>query len=215
MDTATVMPRLGLTAAGAQAHAAGPVAGAGRGQPRGLLRMAAAGEVLAVPIEDVREILQFSRLTALPRTPDFVRGVMNLRGSVVPVIDLAARLGRARTDIGRRSCVVVVHSEPLEPAADDSPGSDDTADGDAAGAAQPLTVGLLVDAVYEVFERCADEIEPVPALGTRIAPAHLRGITRAAGGLVSVLALQQVLSVKQLAAAIAAHRPTPADTLQP
>jgi purine-binding chemotaxis protein CheW len=73
-----------------------------------LLRMAVGDEDLAVPIDDVREILEVGRLTTLPRTPSFVRGVMNLRGAVVPVIDLAARVGQNAITIGRRSCVVVV-----------------------------------------------------------------------------------------------------------
>jgi len=65
-----------------------------------LLRMAVGSESMAVPIDDVREILEVGRLTALPRTPAFVRGVMNLRGAVVPVIDLAARVGQPHVDAG-------------------------------------------------------------------------------------------------------------------
>jgi purine-binding chemotaxis protein CheW len=164
--------------------------------PCSLLRMAVGREVLAVPIEDVREILQVGRLTPLPRTPAFVRGVMNLRGAVVPVIDLAARLGHPATELGRRSCIVVV-----ERAQDGSPDDDDEA------TLGTLVVGLLVDAVFEVFDRNESEIEPPPALGTRIAPGFLRGITRAAGTLVGVLALQEVLAARELSAAIAAHQP--------
>src|SRR3990167_6400143 len=70
-----------------------------------LLRMAVGDEAMAVSIDDVREILEVGRLTALPRTPDFVRGVMNLRGAVVPVVDLAARLGQPPITLGRRGCV--------------------------------------------------------------------------------------------------------------
>jgi purine-binding chemotaxis protein CheW len=162
-----------------------------------LLRMAVGDEVLAVPIEDVREILQVTRLTPLPRTPTFVRGVMNLRGAVVPVIDLGARLGGAATTVGRRSCIVVVES---------AHGSDAEGDDDAEQDA-PLVIGLLVDAVFEVFDRGSAEIEPAPALGTGIAPEFLRGITRAGGELISVLALGQVLAARELAAAIAAYQP--------
>lgn len=173
--------------------------GAGIEETCSLLRMAVGGEVMAVPIEDVREILQVGRLTPLPRTPAMVSGVMNLRGAVVPVIDLAARLGRPPTEVGRRSCIVVVQSQqPLH--ADD--GQDDTQPAHGA-----LIVGLLVDAVFEVFDRQASEIEPPPPLGTHIAPDMLHGMTRAGGSLVGVLALQQVLAPQVLAAAIAAYQP--------
>ncbi len=166
--------------------------------PLSLLRMSVGDETLAVPIDDVREILQVARLTPLPRTPHFVRGVMNLRGAVVPVIDLAARLGGAPTLTGRRSCIVVVDGT-------DAPTGGEDADGEAV-AGRPVTMGLLVDAVYEVFDRAAHEVEPAPALGTRIAPGFLRGMTRSGGQLIGVLALQQVLAAAELSEAIAAWR---------
>jgi purine-binding chemotaxis protein CheW len=162
-----------------------------------LLRMAVGCDMLAVPIEDVREILQVTRLTPLPRTPLFVRGVMNLRGAVVPVIDLAARLGGHATEIGRRSCIVVVECSL---AADD----EDAADTDDCAA---LIVGLLVDAVFEVFDRGCADIEAAPVMGTGVAPQFLRGITRAGGELIGVLALGHVLAPRELAAAIAAYQP--------
>ncbi len=163
-----------------------------------LLRMAVGSEVLAVPIEDVREILQVARLTPLPRTPAFVRGVMNLRGAVVPVIDLAARLGHEAAEIGRRSCIVIVESAASNPADDE--------DGEA-GHTAALVVGLLVDAVFEVFDRAAHEIEAAPALGTGTDATYLRGMTRAAGEVIGVIALPQVLATRELAAAIAAYQP--------
>ncbi len=159
-----------------------------------LLRMSVGEETLAVSIDDVREILQVSRLTPLPRTPAFVRGVMNLRGSVVPVIDLGARLGQAATELGRRSCIVVVETQA------------NTADNTNATGTPPV-LGLRVDALYEVFDRPGHEIEPAPPLGTRIAPEYLRGMTRAEGKLISVLQLSQVLEPHHLADCIAAYRP--------
>jgi purine-binding chemotaxis protein CheW len=161
--------------------------------PCSLLRMNVGSDVLAVPISEVREILQVTRLTPLPRTPDFVRGVMNLRGSVVPVIDLAARLGRTPTRIGRRSCIVVVESAldiESEEAETHNPA---------------FVVGLLVDAVFEVFDRLGHEIEAAPPLGTRIPAECLLGMTRAGGEVIGVLALNRVLNAGELAAAIAAH----------
>lgn len=158
-----------------------------------LLRMAIGDNVLAVSIEHVREILQVGRLTPLPRTPAFVRGVMNLRGAVVPVIDLAARLAGAPAAIGRRSCIVVVAFETA-PADDDSPPA-------------MLVIGLLVDAVYEVFDCTAAEVEPVPQLGTRVAAHYLSGMTRSHGEVIGVLALERLLAPDDLAGAIAAFQP--------
>jgi purine-binding chemotaxis protein CheW len=162
-----------------------------------LLRMAVGDEDLAVPIDDVREILEVGRLTTLPRTPSFVRGVMNLRGAVVPVIDLAARVGQNAITIGRRSCVVVVETEPLQ---------DDDGD-DSDGHAGTMVVGLLVDAVYEVFDAPAHGEEPVPTLGTRIDASFLRGMTRARGEVIGVLALDRVLAQHELSALIADYTP--------
>ncbi len=154
--------------------------------------MTVGADTLAVPISEVREILQVARLTPLPRTPAFVRGVMNLRGSVVPVIDLAARLQRGGTEVGRRSCIVVVESSLH-------------AENDDAALPETLVVGLLVDAVFEVFDRAAHEIEAAPPLGTRIPVDCLLGMTRAGGDLIGVLDLHHILDTRSLAAAIAAH----------
>jgi purine-binding chemotaxis protein CheW len=180
---------------------AGPARHGSPGEPAGpalsLLRMAVGDQTLAVSIDDVREILQVARLTPLPRTPLFVRGVMNLRGAVVPVIDLSARLGGPATVLGRRSCIVVVDATDAATAGSDA---------SEAACGRPVTMGLLVDAVYEVFDRAAHEVEPAPALGTLVAPGFLCGITRSGGQLIGVLALQQVLAAAELADAIAAWR---------
>ena len=162
-----------------------------------LLRMAVGPEILAVPIEHVREILEVSRLTPLPRTPTFVRGVMNLRGAVVPVIDLSARLGLTPTVIGRRSCIVVVES-PQASIIDEATETLEEVSGS-------LVVGLLVDAVYEVYDTTTSRIEPVPTLGTRIAAEMLAGMTRARGEVIGLLALQRVLSTQELTDMIARH----------
>jgi purine-binding chemotaxis protein CheW len=152
-----------------------------------LLRMAVGDEPYALPISAVREILQTGRLTPVPRTPAFVRGVMNLRGAVVPVLDLRARLSDRACNAGRRNCIVVAETTSM----------------DGSGAARP--VGLLVDAVHEVFEVPAASLEPVPALGTAIEPRFLRGIARARGLVVGVLELSQVLAEPELQNLVASH----------
>lgn len=179
------------------AHAASTPAAEAAAAPCSLLRMSVGPEVLAVPIESVREILEVGRLTALPRTPDFVRGVMNLRGAVVPVVDLSARIGHGAAAIGRRSCIVVVEVGAAADAVDGA--GDGTYDG-------TLVVGLLVDAVFEVFDTDSGAIEAVPMLGTRIRADFLSGMTRARGEVIGILAVERVLASADLAAAIEAHQ---------
>jgi purine-binding chemotaxis protein CheW len=181
------------TAAQADSHPLSPQDGV-----HSLLRMAVGSDVLSVPIADVREILQVTRLTPLPRTPAFVRGVMNLRGSVVPVIDLSVRLHGPATQIGRRSCIVVVESRGAVTDADaDDPDASDAL----------VVVGLLVDAVYEVFDTTPGEIEPVPALGTSVDGSYLQGMTRTRGEVIGILALERVLAHRELSSLISRHQP--------
>ncbi|MCB1997054.1 MAG: chemotaxis protein CheW [Rhodoferax sp.] len=162
-------------------------AGGTAGSAVSLLRLAVGTQTLAVSIADVREILQVGRLTPMPRTPAFVRGVINLRGAVVPVIDLGARLGLGAADLGRRSCIVIVEVAQADPAD------------------PPLVAGLLVDAVFEVLQREPAAVEPAPELGTTVPHRFLHGITRAEGQLVGVLALPVLLAVAELADAIEQH----------
>ncbi len=155
-----------------------------------LLRMGVGETAYAVPIGCVREILQVTRLTPLPKTPAFVKGVMNMRGAVVPVIDLGARLGHAASDQGRRACVVVVDGKPLSDA--EHPPSDAT-----------VPIGLLVETVYEVFDGAPEDAEAVPVFGTDVVPEYLMGITRVRGESIGILSLDHVLSPAMLAEAIA------------
>jgi purine-binding chemotaxis protein CheW len=158
---------------------------AGAGPIRQLLRLAVARETLLVPIEMVREILEVGRMTPLPQTPDFVHGVMNLRGAVVPVIDLSARFGFGPTHIGRRTAVIVVEAK----------GDDDF---------ERLIAGVLVDAVYEVLDVDTHRIEPVPTLGVAIAAEFLAGMVNVRDGYAALLNLDQVLSPVALSQLIAA-----------
>lgn len=152
-----------------------------------LLRLSSAGEPLAVPIDAVREILEVGRLTPMPRTPDFVRGVMNLRGSVVPVIDLRARFGLGVTELGRRSAIVVVETQAAEPR-------------------DRLIAGLLVDALYEVLQVEERSIEAVPSLGVPVPAAFLAGIVRLREHHTALLALDILLAPDKLAQLIEAHQ---------
>lgn len=155
---------------------------------RQYLCLAVGQETYAIGIDVVREILEVGRMTPLPLTPDFVRGVMNLRGAVVPVIDLKARFGAAPAVIGRRSSVVIVESDHKDQ------------DG-------PLVVGVLVDGVSEVLEIAQHDIEPVPALGTRIPREFLQGMAKAKGTILCILDADRILAREAMAALIAAHCP--------
>lgn len=150
------------------------------------LRFALGGGVYAVPIASVREILELSPTTALPLMPAFVRGVMNLRGAVVPVIDIAARFGLPPAVVGRRTCIVVVEVPSLHDAS-----------------LAPQVLGLMVDAVHEVLETEGDMLEDPPALGTAIAPQFIEGIARSRETMVSVLNLPRALDSEELAQLIA------------
>lgn len=146
------------------------------------LTFALKGASYAVAIDSIKEILEFGTLTTVPMMPPFVRGVMNLRGAVIPVIDLAIRFGETRTETARRTCIVIfeVHSQHE-------------------GAQEAQTLGVIVDAVHEVLEIAAADIEPPPALGTHIAPEFIRGMAKVHGRLLITLDLERVLSINELA----------------
>jgi purine-binding chemotaxis protein CheW len=157
------------------------------------LRFTLADGSYAVPIDEVREILELAPVTPLPQMPPFVRGVMNLRGAVVPVIDLAARYGLAPAQIGRRSCIVVVDASSAD---HDRPGSQ--------------VLGLLVDAVHEVLDIDTADLDAAPALGTQIPPEFIAGMTRLRGAMLVTLHLGHSLDNEVLARMIdgdVAHHP--------
>ncbi len=153
--------------------------------PRQVLRLAVGAESLVVPIDAVHEILEVGRLTAMPQSPSLLRGVMNLRGAVVPVIDLAARFGLPPIELGRRSAIVVV-----EVAGDDTH--------------ERLTAGMLVDAVYEVLEFDAEQVEAVPTLGVRLPAGFIAGMVNLPSGYAALLSLEHILSPSDLAERIGA-----------
>jgi purine-binding chemotaxis protein CheW len=111
--------------------------------------------------------------------PDCVRGVINLRGAVVPVMDLSARFGRAPSSISKRSCIVIVEVANL--------------DGEG-----KQVLGMLVDAVNAVVEIAAGDIEPAPSFGTRIRPDFIAGIGKSNGKFVILLDIERVLSSEEI-----------------
>jgi len=138
-------------------------------------------EIFAIDILSIREIIDYGQPTEVPLMPDAIRGVINLRGAVVPVIDLSARFGRGRTPVGRRTCIVILEVEAP------------------AGEGGLQVLGIVVDAVNEVLEIAAADIEPAPSFGTRLRTDFIAGMGRVDGRFVIILDLPKVLSLEELA----------------
>lgn len=135
-------------------------------------------ESYAIGILRIKEILEYAELTAVPMMPRCVRGVINLRGAVVPVLDLASRFGGAQAVPTRRTCIVIVEIQ--------------------AGGEATQDLGVIVDSVNEVVEIPAGEIEPPPNFGTRIPENFIEGMGKVAGKFVIVLNVDRVLSADDI-----------------
>lgn len=151
------------------------------------LTFALGGEMFAIGILSVKEIIEYGSLTTVPMMPDCIKGVINLRGAVVPVVDLARRFASRATTITRRSCIVIIETANEE-------------HGD--GARQD--VGVIVDAVSEVLEIHDDQIEPPPSFGARIRTDFIAGMGKLDGRFVIILNVDKVLSMDELATLAAA-----------
>jgi len=138
------------------------------------------GECFAISVARVREIIGNSSLTRIPRMPDFMSGVINLRGSVVPVIDMCLKLGIGQVKETVDSCIVVIEAQ---------------LDG------ETIVVGALVDAVQEVFEMELSQMEPPPKMGTRLDTTFIEGMGRRDNVFVILLDPDHVFSVTELEAA--------------
>jgi len=136
-----------------------------------------AGEECAIGILRVREIIEYRTVTKVPAMPPWVRGVMNLRGGVVPVIDLAAKFRLQAGPVTNRTCIVIV-----EVALD----------------GEPAVMGIVVDAVSQVLELSPVDIEPPPAFGTSVRADYLLGLGKFGDRFVLLLDIDRVLSEAEL-----------------
>lgn len=136
------------------------------------------GEMFAIPILNIKEIIEYGSLTTVPMMPEFIRGVINLRGSVVPVVDLAVRFGRKTTPVTKRTCIVIIEIE---------------SDGD------KQDVGVVVDTVNEVLEIPRTEVEQAPSFGARVRADFISGMGKIAGKFVVILDVNHVLSIDEMA----------------
>jgi purine-binding chemotaxis protein CheW len=145
---------------------------------RQYLTFTLSGEMYAIGILNIKEIIEYGSVTAVPMMPEFIRGVINLRGAVVPVVDLASRFSRAASPVTRRTCIVIIEVESGDERHD---------------------VGVMVDAVSEVLEIPATEIEPAPSFGAKIRADFIQGMGKVNGKFVIILNVGNVLSVDEMA----------------
>jgi purine-binding chemotaxis protein CheW len=136
-------------------------------------------ETFAMGILAIKEIIEFGSLTPVPMMPKCVRGVINLRGRVVPVIDLAVRFGREESVPNRRTCIVIVEV-----------GNDE----------ERQDLGVMVDAVNQVVDLPVRDIEPAPGFGTKVRAEFIAGMGKMNGDFVIILDVARVLSADDLAA---------------
>jgi purine-binding chemotaxis protein CheW len=133
-------------------------------------------EEFALQIAKVREVLDYPNITKVPRMPDYLCGVINLRGNVVPVVDLRLKFGMAQTEKTVDTCVVIVEAE-LE--------------------GEAMVMGALADSVHEVLDLAAADIEPPPRMGTRLDTAFIKGMGRQGERFIIILDIDRVLSTEE------------------
>lgn len=134
-------------------------------------------EEYAIGILKVREIIEYGTITKVPKTPKWVRGVINLRGSVVPVIDLAVKFGLCARPVRKTTCIIIVETQ-IE--------------------TQCRTMGVVADAVSQVMDLSSDDIREMPEFGTRVRAEYLMGMAQLGKKFALLLDVDKVLSVDEL-----------------
>lgn len=134
-------------------------------------------EFYAMDVGQVREILEFISLTKIPQTPPFVKGVINLRGKVVPVVDMRLKFGMTQTEKTVNTCIIVVEITFNE---------------------ELIIIGALVDAVQEVVELEPSQIEPPPKMGSRLKTEFIKGMGKIDDNFIIILDVDKVFSVEEL-----------------
>ena len=138
-----------------------------------------ASEEYGIGILKIREIIGMMPITSVPQTPDFVKGVINLRGKVIPVMDLRLRFGMEAIDYSERTCIIVVEIE---------------------GGGGTVQIGIVVDSVSEVLNIKGEEIEDTPTFGTKLNIDYILGMSKMEGGVKILLDIDKVLSTEEIAA---------------
>lgn len=141
------------------------------------LTFSLAGEEYGIEITKVREIIGMLPITTVPQTPDSIKGVINLRGKVIPVVDLRLRFGMDEVDYTETTCILVV---------------------DLTGQAGNILMGVVVDTVSEVLSVKAEDIEDAPTFGTKLDTDYIRGMAKIEAGVKILLDIDKVLNQEEL-----------------
>lgn len=144
----------------------------GHVEPGKYLTFSLANEEYGMPVLTVREIIKMLDITGVPQVPAYVKGVINLRGKVIPVIDLRLKFGLPSSDYTERTCVIVV---------------------EAATTGGKVMMGLIVDTVSEVMSITSEEIEPTPEFGDSVDTSYMRGVAKVRGSVKVILDLERVV----------------------
>ena len=159
-----------------QVATAGPKEIVAEGQQ--YLTFSVSGEVFAIPIAAIKEIIEYRPPTDVPMMPSYIRGVINLRGRVVPVIDLVVRFGRAKGGVSKRTCIVIL---------------------EISHEGQQQDISIVVDAVNAVVDIADADIEPPPKFGARLRADFISGMGKVGQQFVIILNVDRVLSIEELA----------------
>lgn len=138
-----------------------------------------AGEIFGMDILNIKEIIEYGHLTEVPMTPPFIQGVINLRGSVVPVINLAIRFGKQPTPVSKRTCIVIIEGGTPE---------------------EPQDIGIMVDTVNAVLEIAPQDVEPPPNFGASMRTDFISGMAKVDDRFIILVRVERVLSVDDMAA---------------
>ena len=134
-------------------------------------------EFFAIHIKNIREVLEYTKITEVPQAPRFMSGIINLRGTVVPLVDMRLKIGVDEAEITLDTCIIIVETIQEQ---------------------QIHLIGILVDAVQEVVSFSAADIQSPPQAGTKLRAEFIQGIGRYNNNLVIILDTQTVLSLKEL-----------------
>ena len=141
-----------------------------------------ADEQYAVGVLSVKEIIEYGIVTKVPTTPPYIRGVINLRGSVVPVVDLAVKFGLPSVAVGRRTCIIIMETTL---------------------AGERVVMGVVADAVSQVIQFSPQDIEPAPAFGTNVRLEYLEGMAKLGTKFVLILNMDHVFAADDPVVSIA------------
>jgi purine-binding chemotaxis protein CheW len=147
-------------------------------QGRQYLTVTVTGESFGIAIASIKEIIEYRAPTEVPMLPGYMRGIINVRGRVVPVIDLAVRFGRSRVEATRRTCIVILEVDEQDEQHD---------------------IGVVVDAVSAVVEIADADVEPSPSFGAKVRSEFITGMGKLGEKFVIILDIGKVLSVEELA----------------